>query len=62
VAGTSDAVPGPSVELKIGEVSTTIQDPQLAVVLEGLSAEEIRSALKRALGLEPDQKATGSDG
>ncbi len=62
VASTSDAVPGPNVELKVGEVSTTIQDPQLAVVLEGLTAEEIRSALKRALGLEPDQKATGSDG
>jgi ATP-dependent Clp protease ATP-binding subunit ClpA len=62
VASTSDAVPGPSVELKVGEVSTTIQDPQLAVVLEGLTADEIRSALKRALGLEPDQKATGSDG
>ena len=62
VAGTSDAVPGPNVELKVGEVSTTIQDPQLALVLEGLTAEEIRSALKRALGLEPDQKATGSDG
>ena len=62
VASTSDAVPGPNVELKVGEVLTTIQDPQLAVVLEGLTAEEIRSALKRALGLEPDQKATGSDG
>jgi ATP-dependent Clp protease ATP-binding subunit ClpA len=62
VASTSDAVPVPNVELKVGEVSTTIQDPQLAVVLEGLTAEEIRSALKRALGLEPDQKATGSDG
>ncbi len=62
LAGTSDAVPGPSVQLKVGEVSTTIQDPQLAMVLEGLTAEEIRAALKRALGIEPDQKATGSEG
>ncbi len=62
VAGTSDAVPGPAVELKVGDVSTTIQDPELASVLEGLSAEEIRAALKRAFGVEPDQRATGSDG
>ena len=62
VAGTSDAVPGPAVELKVGDVSTTIQDPELAGVLEGLSAEEIRAALKRAFGIEPDQRATGSDG
>ena len=62
VAGTSDAVPGPPVEVRVGEVSTTIQDPELAVVLEGLTAEEIRSALKRAFGIEPDQKATGSEG
>jgi ATP-dependent Clp protease ATP-binding subunit ClpC len=62
VAGTSDAVPGPAVELKVGDVSTTIQDPELAGVLEGLSADEIRAALKRAFGIEPDQRATGSDG
>jgi ATP-dependent Clp protease ATP-binding subunit ClpA len=62
VAGTSDAVPGPAVELKVGDVSTTIQDPELAGVIEGLSAEEIRAALKRAFGIEPDQRATGSDG
>jgi ATP-dependent Clp protease ATP-binding subunit ClpA len=62
VAGTSDAAPGPAVELKVGDVSTTIQDPELAGVLEGLSAEEIRAALKRAFGIEPDQRATGSDG
>ena len=62
VAGTSDAVPGPAVELKVGDVSTTIQDPELAGVLEGLSGEEIRAALKRAFGIEPDQRATGSDG
>jgi ATP-dependent Clp protease ATP-binding subunit ClpA len=62
VAGTSDAAPGPAVELKVGDVSTTIQDPELAGVLEGLSAQEIRAALKRAFGIEPDQRATGSDG
>jgi ATP-dependent Clp protease ATP-binding subunit ClpA len=62
VAGTSDAVPAPAVELKVGDVSTTIQDPELAGVLEGLSAEEIRGALKRAFGIEPDQRATGSEG
>jgi ATP-dependent Clp protease ATP-binding subunit ClpA len=62
VAGTSDAAPGPAVELKVGDVSTTIQDPELAGVLEGLSAQEIRAALKRAFGIEPDRRATGSDG
>jgi hypothetical protein len=43
-------------------MSTTIQDPRLAGALEGLSADEIVAALKRAVGLEPDQEAAGSEG
>jgi ATP-dependent Clp protease ATP-binding subunit ClpA len=51
VTDTSDAVPGPrALEIKIGETSTTIDDPDLASALKDLSAEEIQSALRRALG------------
>jgi ATP-dependent Clp protease ATP-binding subunit ClpA len=61
-AGTSDAVPTPVVEIKVGDVSTTIQDPDLAAALEGLTADEVRAAIKRAFGPDPRQEATGSEG
>lgn len=62
IAGTSDAVPTPVVEIKIGDVSTTIKDPDLATALEALTADEVRAALKRAFGPGPQREATGSEG
>jgi ATP-dependent Clp protease ATP-binding subunit ClpA len=51
VADTSDAVPGPrAFEIKVGGVVTTVRDPDLAAALQGLTSEEIRAVLQRALG------------
>jgi ATP-dependent Clp protease ATP-binding subunit ClpA len=50
VADTTDAPPAPrSVEIRIGDVHTKVDDPALAAALGGLSAEEIRAALARGL-------------
>jgi hypothetical protein len=55
-------VPTPVVEIKIGDASTTIEDPELVTALEGLTADEVRAALKRAFGPGPRREATGSEG
>jgi ATP-dependent Clp protease ATP-binding subunit ClpC len=48
---TSDAVPVPgAVEIRIGEITTTVQDPDLAAVLKGVTADEVRAALHKAFG------------
>jgi len=51
VAGTSDAPPPPrAVELTLGSLSVTIDDPDLVARLDGLSAEDLVAALRRSLG------------
>jgi len=57
LSGTSDAPPRPrAVEIKLGELTTTIDDPELAAALGELSAEQLRAALRDAFGTGPDQK------
>lgn len=62
LAGTTDAVPVPLVEIKVGDVTTTIEDQEIAAVLADLTADEIRAGLMRAFGTYPHEKATGSEG
>jgi hypothetical protein len=62
VAGTTDAVPGPVVEIRVGDVTTTIQDQDMAAVLRDLTSDEVIAALRRALAFRHEQRATGSDG
>ncbi len=51
VEETSDAIPAPETfEIKVGDVTTTIEDPELASVLKGLSADEVRAALAKVFG------------
>lgn len=51
VAGTSDAPPPPrAVEVRIGDQSVTIEDPDVAAALSGLSAEELKAALQQHFG------------
>jgi ATP-dependent Clp protease ATP-binding subunit ClpA len=59
LADTSDASPAPqSVAITIGETTTLIDDPEMANALLQLGADELRDAIKRAIGLEgPDQAA-----
>jgi Clp amino terminal domain, pathogenicity island component len=62
LAGTTDAGPVPLVEIKVGDVTTTIEDQEVAAVLADLTADEIRAGLMRAFGTYPHEKATGSEG
>lgn len=65
VAGTSDAPPPPpSVGFTVGGRTTTIGDPALAAALSALSPEELRAALRRAVGTDPEPglSAAGSGG
>lgn len=55
VATTSDAPPKPrTVEIRLGEATTTVEDPDLAVALsaalEGFSPEQVKAALQKAFG------------
>jgi hypothetical protein len=61
-AGTSDATPSPqSVSISAGETTLLLTDADLAAALQALTADELRDAFRRAMGLtEPDQ-ATGPD-
>jgi ATP-dependent Clp protease ATP-binding subunit ClpA len=59
-AGTTDAVPGPVLEIRVGDMITTVQDADLAVALKAMSSDEIRAALKRAFGSGRQRKAAGS--
>ncbi len=59
---TSDAPPRPQVvEIKLGETTTTIGDPELAATLGELSPEQLRAALRKVLGAEPEKPETGSE-
>jgi ATP-dependent Clp protease ATP-binding subunit ClpA len=59
--GTTDAPPGPQmVEIKLGDTTTTIGDPELAAALGGLSPEGLRLALRGALVDPRRQPESGS--
>jgi len=54
VEGTTDGPPRPrAVDIKLGQMTTTIDDPELAEALGGLTPAELRAALRRALGNDP---------
>ncbi|MGD0982533.1 MAG: Clp protease N-terminal domain-containing protein [Acidimicrobiales bacterium] len=60
ISGTSDAPPRPrAIEIKLGELTTTIDDPDLAAALGELSAEQLRAALRDAFGTSPEQRESG---
>ena len=57
---TSDAPPrARAVHIRLGEVTTTIDDPDLAAALGDLTPEQIAAALRSALGPEPGRAAAG---
>ncbi len=56
---TSDAPPRPqTIEIKLGDFTTTIGDPELASAFSDLSPDEIREALRSALSRRPEPKRT----
>ncbi len=60
VAATTDAPPAAqSVAITIGETTTVIPDAVIAGALQDLSADELRDAIKRAIGLGGRDQATG---
>ena len=62
VSETSDALPRPqTVEIKLGANTTTIGDPELAAALGDLSPEQLRAALRKALGAGPGEPGTGRE-
>jgi ATP-dependent Clp protease ATP-binding subunit ClpA len=61
VADTTDAAPGPrAFEIRVGGVSTSIHDPDLAAALQNLSGDQIHGVLKRAFDPGPGQAAAGT--
>jgi hypothetical protein len=48
------------VEIKLGETTTTIGDPELAAALGDLSPEQLRAALHEVLRPNPEQPETGT--
>jgi len=51
VTATSDAPPAPrAVEVRIGDQSTIIEDPEVAAALGGLTPEELKAALLQHFG------------
>ena len=56
VSETSDAPSRPQViEIKLGESTTRIGDPDLAAALSELSPEQLRAALRDVIGNNPEQ-------
>jgi hypothetical protein len=61
VQGTTDAPPRPrSVEIKLGELTTTIDDPDLVAALGELSPEQLAATLRIALGTDPQSGEGGA--
>jgi ATP-dependent Clp protease ATP-binding subunit ClpA len=61
IQGTTDAAPRPrAVEIKLGELTTTIDDPDLAAALGELSPEQLAATLRSALGTGPESAEGGS--
>jgi ATP-dependent Clp protease ATP-binding subunit ClpA len=59
VARTSDAPPRPrAVEIKLGQLTTTIDDPDLAGALGQLTAEQLAAALRGAVAGNTEPPAT----
>jgi ATP-dependent Clp protease ATP-binding subunit ClpA len=60
LAGTSDATPpAQSVAITIGETTTVISDPAVARSLQEMTADELRDIIRRTVGLEEGDQATG---
>jgi ATP-dependent Clp protease ATP-binding subunit ClpA len=60
VAATTDAPPAAqSVSITIGETTTVVTDAAVASALQQLSADELRDAIKKAMGLGGRDQATG---
>jgi ATP-dependent Clp protease ATP-binding subunit ClpA len=60
VTATTDAPPpAQSVAITIGETTTVIGDAVIAAALQELSADELRDAIKKAMGLGGGDQATG---
>jgi ATP-dependent Clp protease ATP-binding subunit ClpA len=61
IGGTSDARPRPrSVEIRLGRLTTTIDDPELAAALSELTPEQLGAALRDAFAADPEQGRSGS--
>jgi ATP-dependent Clp protease ATP-binding subunit ClpC len=61
IDGTSDAPPRPrSVEIKLGEATTMIEDSEIADALAALSPDQLRATLQRALGGRRKRRGTGT--
>ena len=60
VAETTDASPAPqSVAITIGETTTVIADPDIAVALQQLSGEQLRDMIKKAVDRPDPGQAAG---
>ncbi len=60
VAGTSDATPSAeSVAITIGETTTVISDHDITSALQQLTADQLRDAIRKAIGLNQGDQATG---
>jgi len=60
VAGTSDAtLSTQSVAITIGQTTILIDEPDVAAALERLSADQLRDAIKKAIGLTHPDQITG---
>jgi hypothetical protein len=49
------------IEIKLGDTTTTIGDPELAAALGGLSPEDVRLALRGALADHPREPESRSE-
>lgn len=60
VAGTSDAVPpAQRIEITIAGTTTVIDDPDVAAALQQLNADQVREAIKKAIGPASPGQAAG---